>query len=90
MEGATKLMLILAIVLMVSAANVEGGRKLVEKETVDRPQNYMGAFGGTAGFIPSPSGPTLYFGPTGYCSFPGPGCVRINPTLPGGAIGSPP
>uniref|UniRef100_A0A6N2KWY1 Uncharacterized protein n=1 Tax=Salix viminalis TaxID=40686 RepID=A0A6N2KWY1_SALVM len=72
-----KMLLILAIFILVLASNVEAGRKLEEKEKVDQPQNYLGGFGTSGGFIPSPNGPVFQLGPTVYCSYPGVGCVRI-------------
>ncbi|EEF50020.1 conserved hypothetical protein [Ricinus communis] len=93
-RAATKLLVILTLFLVVLACNVEGGRRLKQShEKVDQPQNYFGGFGGTGAVIPTPFGPTIAFGPSGFCSFPGVGCVRVQPqqpTLPGGAIGSPP
>ena len=87
MERTQKMQLILAIFILVLASNVEAGRKLKDKEKVDQPQNYLGGFGTSGGFIPSPNGPVFQLGPTGYCSYPGVGCVRIPGT---GSIGSPP
>lgn len=86
MERATKLLLIVTIFLVVLALDVEGGRRLQDKDKVSHPQNYFGSFGGTGGFIPTPSGPALEFGPSGFCSVPGIGCVRV----PGNVVGSPP
>ncbi|KAG6774909.1 hypothetical protein POTOM_018327 [Populus tomentosa] len=77
MERTQKMLLILAIFVLVLASNVEAGRKLKDKEKVDQPQNYLGGFGTSGGFIPSPNGPVFQLGPTGYCSYPGVGCVRI-------------
>ncbi|KAJ6397352.1 hypothetical protein OIU77_018379 [Salix suchowensis] len=87
MERTQKMLLILAIFILVLASNVEAGRKLEEKEKVDQPQNYLGGFGTSGGFIPSPNGPVFQLGPTVYCSYPGVGCVNIPGT---GSIGSPP
>ncbi|KAH8507080.1 hypothetical protein H0E87_009546 [Populus deltoides] len=87
MERTQKMLLILAIFVLVLASNVEAGRKLKDKEKADQPQNYLGGFGTSGGFIPSPNGPVFQLGPTGYCSYPGVGCVRIPGT---GSIGSPP
>ncbi|KDP23346.1 hypothetical protein JCGZ_23179 [Jatropha curcas] len=89
MERAAKLAaVILTMFLVLPAMEVEGARRL--KEKVDYPQNYFGSFGGTGSVIPTPFGPTIALGPSGFCSFPGVGCVRVRPTLPGGAVGSPP
>ncbi|KAJ6354331.1 hypothetical protein OIU76_003225 [Salix suchowensis] len=77
MERTQKMLLILAIFILVLASIVEAGRKLEEKEKVDQPQNYLGGFGTSGGFIPSPNGPVFQLGPTVYCSYPGVGCVRI-------------
>ncbi|KAG6773043.1 hypothetical protein POTOM_020297 [Populus tomentosa] len=81
MERTQKMLLILAIFVLVLASNVEAGRKLKDKEKVDQPQNYLGGFGTSGGFIPSPNGPVFQLGPTGYCSYPGVGCVRIPGTV---------
>ncbi|KAF2324072.1 hypothetical protein GH714_006485 [Hevea brasiliensis] len=86
MERVTKLPVILTMFLVVLAWDVEGGRTL----KVDHPQNYFGSFGGTGSVIPSPFGPTIALGPSGFCSFPGVGCVRVRPILPGVGVGSPP
>ncbi|KAF9669814.1 hypothetical protein SADUNF_Sadunf13G0003600 [Salix dunnii] len=88
MERTQKMLLILAIFMVVVASNVEAGRKLKDtKEKVEQPQNYLGGFGTSGGFIPTPNGPVFAFGPSGFCSFPGVGCVRVPGT---GVIGSPP
>ncbi|KAL3573355.1 hypothetical protein D5086_023968 [Populus alba] len=88
MERTQKMLLILAVFMLVLASNVEAGRKLKDtEEKVDHPQNYLGGFGTSGGFIPTPNGPVFAFGPSVFCSYPGVGCVRIPGT---GAIGSPP
>ena len=81
-----KLLLILAIVVVVLASDVEGGRKLKEKkDNVDHPQNFLGGIGG---LFPSPGFAGVGFGPSGFCTFPG-GCTPTLPTNPGSG-GSPP
>ncbi|CAK7340455.1 unnamed protein product [Dovyalis caffra] len=88
METTQKVLLILAISMLVLATNVEGGRKLKDtEEKVVQPQNYLGGFGTSGGYIPTPNGPVFQLGPSGFCSYPGVGCVRVPGT---GAIGSPP
>jgi len=81
----------LAMVVLVCASNVEGGRLLKEEEEdVEQPQNFPGS-GGLGGIFPSPSPGFSFtgvgFGPNGFCTFPG-GCTPTFPTLPGGGGGS--
>lgn len=92
MERVTKVLVMLAMVVLVSASNVEGGRLLKEEENVEQPQNFPGS-GGFGGIFPSPSPGFSFtgvsFGPNGFCTFPG-GCTPTLPTLPGGVGGSVP
>ncbi|KAG6751467.1 hypothetical protein POTOM_043656 [Populus tomentosa] len=72
MERTQKMLLILAVFMLVLASNVEAGRKLKDtEEKVDHPQNYLGGFGTSGGFIPTPNGPVFAFGPSVFCSYPG-------------------
>lgn len=91
MEKVAKILLISAIMLVVLASDVEGGRKLKDhkEENVDHPQNFIGGIGGT-GIFPSPGFTGVGFGPSVFCTFPG-GCTPT-PTLPFNPItgGSPP
>nr|KYP74252.1 hypothetical protein KK1_006923 [Cajanus cajan] len=90
MEKLGKVLVMLVMVVMVVASNVEGGR-LLKEENVDKPQNFLGS-GGLGGIFPSPSPGFSFtgigFGPSGFCTFPG-GCTPNLPTIPG-AGGSPP
>ncbi|KAJ6384700.1 hypothetical protein OIU78_027903 [Salix suchowensis] len=52
-------------------SSVAAGRKLEStKEKVDQPQNYLGGFGTSGGFVPTPNGPVFGFGPSGILLFP--------------------
>ena len=88
MERVTKKMVVVVLLVVCgfSGGGVQGGRLLKEKAV--EPQNYFGSFGGTGALVPTPFGPAIALGPSGFCSFPGVGCVRVQPTVPGG--GSPP
>ncbi|KAK7344299.1 hypothetical protein VNO77_13745 [Canavalia gladiata] len=92
MGRVAKMLVMLAIVVVILASNVEGGRLLKgnKEENVKQPQNFLG--GGGSGLFPSPgfSFTGVGFGPSGFCTFPG-GCTGT-PTLPTfpGAGGSPP
>ncbi|KAL4340755.1 hypothetical protein GQ457_08G004710 [Hibiscus cannabinus] len=92
MERVARMLLISAIVLVALASNSEGR---VLKEEDYHPQNFLGGFGTSGGLVPTPGGGVgLSLGPTVVCSFPGTGCVRIQPTIPGGTgtvgAGTPP
>ncbi|KAL2325625.1 hypothetical protein Fmac_024683 [Flemingia macrophylla] len=100
MERVSKVLVMLAMVLMVFASNVKGGR-LLKEENVDKPQNFLGS-GGLGGIFPNPSPGFSFtgvgFGPSGFCTIPG-GCTPSFPTIPGVAgsgsgtglgLGSPP
>ncbi|KAK8484839.1 hypothetical protein V6N13_139697 [Hibiscus sabdariffa] len=92
MERVARMLLISAIVLVALASNSEG-RGLKEEDY--HPQNFLGGFGTSGGLVPTPGGGVgLGLGPTVVCSFPGTGCVRIQPTIPGGTgtvgAGTPP
>ncbi|KAF7805027.1 Glucan endo-1,3-beta-glucosidase 1 [Senna tora] len=79
MERASKLLVVLAMVLLLLlASEVEGGRKLRSKE--DRPQSFLG------GIFPSPGFAGFGFGPSGFCTFPG-GCTPTLPINPGFLVG---
>ncbi|KAE9589543.1 hypothetical protein Lal_00000214 [Lupinus albus] len=80
MERVSKLFLILTIMVMVLASDVEGGgRKLKEEKNVDHPQNFIGGIGGS-GTFPGPGFTGVGFGPSIFCTYPG-GCTQT-PTLP--------
>ncbi|RDY12123.1 hypothetical protein CR513_03122, partial [Mucuna pruriens] len=85
MERVSKVLVMLAMVLVVFAWDVEG-RRLLKEENVDEPQNFIGS-GGLGGIFPSPSPGFSFtgvgFGPSGFCTFPG-GCTPSTlPTIPG-------
>ncbi|WKA02610.1 hypothetical protein VitviT2T_020778 [Vitis vinifera] len=87
MERVTRLLQIFTIFLVVFAleVKVEGGRILKSKgdDQVAHPQNFFAGFG----TFPTPGlAAGVGFGPSGFCSFPGIGCVRVQPTNPGGSI----
>uniref|UniRef100_F6I4G9 Uncharacterized protein n=1 Tax=Vitis vinifera TaxID=29760 RepID=F6I4G9_VITVI len=88
MERVTRLLQIFTIFLVVFAleVKVEGGRILKSKgdDQVAHPQNFFAGFG----TFPTPGlAAGVGFGPSGFCSFPGIGCVRVQPTNPGGSVG---
>ncbi|TYJ02144.1 hypothetical protein E1A91_A13G207300v1 [Gossypium mustelinum] len=88
MERGARMLLISVLVLLVLASNAEGRRL---KEEAYHPQNFLGAFGTSGGLVPTPGGGVgLNLGPSVFCSYPGTGCVRVQPTIPGstGTIGA--
>lgn len=88
MERVAKILLLVSIVvLVVLASNAEGRRSL--KEEVKHPQNFLGGFGTSGGLVPAPGGGVrLGLGPSVFCAYPGRGCVRVDPTIPGGNVGT--
>lgn len=84
MERVSRLILVILTILLVAIAlEVKvGGRSLKNKDDeVVQPQNFFAGFG----TFPSPglaAGFGFGFGPSGFCSFPGIGCVRVQPTNP--------
>ena len=93
MERMTRLLLIFTILFVAFAfeVKVEGGRSLKnkdddgDKEEVAHPQNFFAGIG----TFPSPGMAAGFgFGPSGFCSFPGLGCVRLQPTNPSGSVGA--
>ncbi|WRX24073.1 hypothetical protein QQP08_016560 [Theobroma cacao] len=87
MERVAKMLLISILVLVVLASNAEGRR--LKEEEVDHPQNFLGGFGTSGGFVPTPGGGVGFgLGPSVFCAFPGTGCVRVQPTIPGGTTGT--
>lgn len=90
MKRVSKVLVVLAMVAVVLASEVEGGRKLKSKEEkVDHPQSFLGGSGGggLGGIFPSPGFTGFGFGPSGFCTFPG-GCTPTLPINPG--LGTPP
>ena len=86
MERVAKMLLVSVIVLVVLSSNSEGRRL---KEEVDHPHNFLGGFGTSGGLVPTPGGGVGFGGgPSVFCAFPGTGCVRVQPTIPGGATGT--
>lgn len=89
MERVIRVLLIFTIFFLVFVAlevEVEGGRTLKSKEDdgVVHPQNFFAGFG----TFPTPGlAAGVGFGPSGFCAFPGIGCVRVQPTNPGGSAG---
>lgn len=94
---------LVCLVLMLSifhAVHVDGARMLKKEEgQVKHPQNFNGGIG-VGGYLPTPTGspPTGFVAGVGlntsgltFCTYPGVGCVSVQPYIPGvGSIGSPP
>ena len=91
------LMLTVVVAVGVVPLLVEGGRDLKQGEQAVHPQNFIGGAGGLGGIMPIPGGGAAGAGgfvPPGlgssvdFCSFPGLGCVRVQPTNPGAGAGA--
>ncbi|OMO86223.1 hypothetical protein CCACVL1_09715 [Corchorus capsularis] len=87
-----KMVLMFMIVVVAVACSSAQGRNLKDQgEQVKQPQNFVGGFGTSGGFVPTPGGGVRYDpGPTVFCAFPGPtgGCLRVEPIIPGGIVGT--
>lgn len=91
MKRVSKVLLMVAIMVLVLGSDVEGAGRPLKKEekVVDQPQNFLGG-GGISGLFPSPGFTGVGFGPSGFCTFPG-GCTPTPalPTIPGFGIPPP-